>query len=64
MKTVRYLIPLLLVGYLATGFYIVGPDEQAVVKRFGKARFAIGTEFRPFDQTGRNKTNLDRTTRR
>ena len=38
MKTVRYLIPLLLVGYLATGFYIVGPDEQAVVKRFGKAR--------------------------
>lgn len=26
----------ILVGWLATGFYIVGPDEQGVVQRFGK----------------------------
>ncbi|MEA3240538.1 MAG: FtsH protease activity modulator HflK [Pseudomonadota bacterium] len=27
---------LILIGWLATGFYIVGPDEQGVVQRFGK----------------------------
>ncbi|MCD6430239.1 MAG: FtsH protease activity modulator HflK [Deltaproteobacteria bacterium] len=31
------LIMILLVGWLATGFYIVGPDELGVVKRFGEA---------------------------
>lgn len=31
------LIAILLVGWLATGFYIVGPDELGVVKRFGEA---------------------------
>ncbi len=31
------LIVILLVGWLATGFYIVGPDELGVVKRFGEA---------------------------
>jgi membrane protease subunit HflK len=32
----RYLLALLLVAYLATGVYQVGPDERAVVRRFGK----------------------------
>ena len=31
------LIVILLVGWLATGFYIVGPDELGVIKRFGEA---------------------------
>ncbi|MCK5916505.1 MAG: FtsH protease activity modulator HflK [Deltaproteobacteria bacterium] len=31
------LIVILLVGWLATGFYIVAPDELGVVKRFGEA---------------------------
>ncbi|MCD6293264.1 MAG: FtsH protease activity modulator HflK [Deltaproteobacteria bacterium] len=31
------LIVILLVGWLATGFYIVSPDELGVVKRFGEA---------------------------
>ena len=31
------LIVVLLVGWLATGFYIVAPDELGVVKRFGEA---------------------------
>ncbi|RLB74360.1 MAG: FtsH protease activity modulator HflK [Deltaproteobacteria bacterium] len=31
------LIAILLVGWLATGFYIVAPDELGVVKRFGEA---------------------------
>jgi len=26
----------ILIGWLATGFYIVGPDELGVVQRFGK----------------------------
>src|SRR5215218_9651554 len=32
----RYFLLLLLVAYLATGVYQVGPDERAVVRRFGK----------------------------
>jgi membrane protease subunit HflK len=32
----RYLLALLLVAYLLTGIYQVGPDERAVVRRFGK----------------------------
>lgn len=36
MLRVRYLLLLLLVAYLATGIYQVGPDERAVVRRFGK----------------------------
>lgn len=31
----RYLLLLLATAYLATGFYQVGPDERAVVRRFG-----------------------------
>ncbi len=31
------LIVILLVGWMATGFYIVSPDELGVVKRFGEA---------------------------
>ena len=31
------LIVILLVGWLATGFYIIAPDELGVVKRFGEA---------------------------
>jgi modulator of FtsH protease HflK len=32
----RYLLALLFVAYLLTGIYQVGPDERAVVRRFGK----------------------------
>lgn len=32
----KWLVPLLLVIWLLTGIYIVGPDEQGVVRRFGK----------------------------
>ena len=32
-----WLIPIILIIWLATGIYIVQPDEQAVVRRFGKA---------------------------
>ena len=32
----RYLLALLLIAYLLTGVYQVGPDERAVVRRFGK----------------------------
>lgn len=31
----RYLLALLLIAYLLTGVYQVGPDERAVVRRFG-----------------------------
>ena len=31
----RLLLPSLLAGYLATGFYVVNADEHAVVRRFG-----------------------------
>ncbi len=36
MRRARYLLLLLLVAYLATGIYQVGPEERAVVRRFGK----------------------------
>lgn len=36
MLKLRYLFALLLLGYLATGIYQVGPDERAVVRRFGE----------------------------
>jgi membrane protease subunit HflK len=32
----RYVFALLLLAYLATGIYQVGPDERAVVRRFGR----------------------------
>jgi len=35
--------------YLATGFYIVRGDEQAVVRRFGKARFPLVTSGLHYD---------------
>lgn len=35
MLKLRYLLLLVLVAYLATGIYQVGPDERAVVRRFG-----------------------------
>src|SRR5215216_3172926 len=36
MLKLRYRLALLTLGYLATGVYQVGPDERAVVRRFGK----------------------------
>lgn len=36
MRRLRYLLPLLLLTYLATGITQVGPDERAVVRRFGR----------------------------
>jgi membrane protease subunit HflK len=36
MMKLRYLFTILLVAYLATGVYQVGPDERAVVRRFGQ----------------------------
>lgn len=36
MLKLRYLLILLTAAYLATGVYQVGPDERAVVRRFGK----------------------------
>src|SRR5437868_3213615 len=36
MLKLRYLLAFLLVAYLATGVYQVGPDERAVVRRFGQ----------------------------
>jgi membrane protease subunit HflK len=35
MPRLRYLLPIALAAYLATGVYQVGPDERAVVRRFG-----------------------------
>jgi membrane protease subunit HflK len=32
----KWIVPILLVLWLASGIYIVGPDEQGVVRRFGK----------------------------
>src|SRR5829696_204522 len=36
MPRLRYFLLLLLAAYLATGIYQVGPDERAVVRRFGQ----------------------------
>jgi len=36
MPRLRYLLPLLLLAYLATGVAQVGPDERGVVRRFGR----------------------------
>lgn len=36
MLRVRYLIPVVLVGYLLTGLVQVRPEERAVVRRFGR----------------------------
>src|SRR5439155_5285971 len=36
MLKLRYLLALLALAYLATGIYQVGPEERAVVRRFGK----------------------------
>src|SRR6478672_10857738 len=36
MARLRYLLLLALLAYLATGVYQVGPEERAVVRRFGK----------------------------
>ncbi|MCS6866882.1 MAG: SPFH domain-containing protein [Gemmataceae bacterium] len=36
MLKLRYLFLLLVVSYLATGIYQVGPDQRAVVRRFGQ----------------------------
>jgi len=36
MLRLRYLLPLALGAYLLTGVYQVGPDERAVVRRFGR----------------------------
>ncbi len=36
MPKLRYLLLLALVAYLLTGIYQVGPDERAVVRRFGR----------------------------
>jgi membrane protease subunit HflK len=33
---IKWIIPLLLIIWLSSGIYIVGPDEQGVVRRFGK----------------------------
>ena len=42
----RYLIagllPLLIAAYLASGFYVVGADERAVVRRFGAVDAEVG----------------------
>ena len=32
----KWIIPILLVLWLLSGIYIVGPDDQGVVRRFGK----------------------------
>lgn len=37
-----FVILIILGGWLATGFYIVKPDEQAVVKRFGEVMSVAG----------------------
>jgi membrane protease subunit HflK len=36
MLKLRYLVALLVIAYLLTGIYQVGPDERAVVRRFGR----------------------------
>jgi membrane protease subunit HflK len=36
MRRLRYLLPILLAVYLLTGVTQVGPDERAVVRRFGR----------------------------
>lgn len=36
------LLPLLLAAYLASGFYVVGADERAVVRRFGAVDAEVG----------------------
>jgi membrane protease subunit HflK len=36
MFRLRYLLPLALAAYLLTGVYQIGPDERAVVRRFGR----------------------------
>ena len=41
----KWIAPILLVLWLASGIYIVGPDEQGVVRRFGK--FVRTTESGP-----------------
>jgi len=35
-KWLKFAIPVLLILWLLTGIYIIGPDEQGVVRRFGK----------------------------
>jgi modulator of FtsH protease HflK len=43
LKKIGIIVGLLLLGYLATGFYVVRGNEQAVVRRFGKvSRTASG----------------------
>jgi membrane protease subunit HflK len=35
-------LPVLLAAFLASGFYVVGPDERAVVRRFGAVAEQVG----------------------
>lgn len=54
-------VTLLLLGYAGTGVFTVAPDEQAVVRRFGRvtARFGPGMHYRlpwPVDQVNILKT--------
>jgi membrane protease subunit HflK len=56
----KWIIPILLVLWLASGIYIVGPDEQGVVRRFGKVVRIIepGPHYRlpsPIEQVDKPK---------
>ena len=60
-------VALLLLGYAGTGVFTVAPDEQAVVRRFGRvtARFGPGMHYRlpwPVDQVNILKTTTVMTT--
>jgi len=44
----RWLLPMLLVGYLLSGVVVVGSDEVAVVMRFGKLSGGNGTSAQKF----------------
>lgn len=57
---IKWIIPVLIIIYLASGIYIVGPDEQGVVRRFGKANRVTspGPHYalpRPFEQVNKVK---------
>jgi hypothetical protein len=60
MRRLRYLLPVPLVLYLLTGITQVGPDERAVVRRFGRVIDRPGPGLRiglpwGFDQVDRFK---------
>jgi membrane protease subunit HflK len=62
VQLVGILFLVLMVGYLSTGFFTVAPDEQAVIRRFGKiisSRLGPGMHYRipwPVDQVNTLKT--------